>query len=144
MTDTTMDLPVKLNDTELRQRAKELGDAHIDKTLVESRKKAANDGFKMEIEQLDTKIQKLSGVTSRGEEYRPIAITTRKDFDRSIVETIRLDTNEVVDSRPMTGDELQAELFNREESQEHEDERAEKRGKKRGGKKADAEVPFAE
>lgn len=138
-TATTRELPVKLTDAELRERAKELGAAIEDHAIAERQKKAAADDFKMQLEALDTKISNLGHIVTRGEEYRPVAITTRKDFERSKVETIRLDTNEVVDSRPMTLDEKQSGLFDDEESQEIEDVRQEKRASKRRSKKgADA------
>ena len=111
MESLTRNLPVRLTDFELRDRAKELGEKLSEKTRLEAEKKFPADHFKSAIEKAEARIADLGVVVTEGVEYRAIPVTTNKNFDRSLVETIRTDTAEVVDSRPMTADERQQGLF---------------------------------
>jgi hypothetical protein len=127
----TESLPVKLNDQELRDRAKLLGEKITAKAELEEAKKASASEFKLKIENVDLEIYTLGHVVTKGEEHRPVPVTKRANHERGLVEFVRLDTGEVYSSRAMSHDERQAGLF---------DEDAEHSKKRRSRKRDEAEA----
>jgi len=115
---TTERLPVKLNADEIEINARALGLAHAKKREVEDELSQAKTLAKQKIEALDTEISSRSRVAVTGEEERSVPVQLRKNFQRSVVETIRLDTMELVGTRPMNPSERQQGLFEEREQEE--------------------------
>lgn len=108
---TTKKLPVRLSDDEVIERGKQLVE-NIRKTgKAESEREAENKKRKAEIEALELITSKLVDIVEKGEEDRDVECELKKDFERGVVTVVRLDTGEVVETRPMTPDERQEEMF---------------------------------
>ena len=107
----TRTLPVKLTADEIALKARELGQKISEHDQLEADKKSASDGFKTRIELADDAIRALGRVVRDGKEYREVEVEERRDEHAKTIETYRLDLGERIDVRPMTRDELQAELF---------------------------------
>lgn len=115
---TTMSLPVKLSEQELLIKGNELSKLLQDLETVEAQKKTANAGFKDEIDKLTEQISGLATIVREKKEYREVEVEERKNMDRMIMETIRLDTGEVVSYRELKGHERNLGLFPDEGTQE--------------------------
>lgn len=61
-------------------------------------------------EPITARIGELKAQVTTKKEHRLVDCEESKDFKRNMVEVVRIDTGEVVDSRPMTPDERQEEL----------------------------------
>src|SRR6185295_19803313 len=104
-------LACKLSKHEVADRA--LRAAHLIQTRdnVELEAKASQGRSKAHIKQLEADIRLLSAEIRDETTDRLVQCEERKDFARNAVETVRLDTNEKIDERPMTALERQGELF---------------------------------
>lgn len=106
-------LPVELNAEEIEINARALGEAVQKKKEVEAVLSSQKTAAKQQIEALDTEIGSRSRVAVTGKEERPVPVQYRKDFERGLVKTIRMDSFDVVATRPMTESERQQGLFER-------------------------------
>jgi hypothetical protein len=104
-------LPVKLGNDELLIRGRELADACADLADIEGRKKTAAAAFKEEIEAADALIARLSRIVKDKAEYREVEVREVRNEERMTMDTIRLDTGEVVGSRALQGHERNLSLF---------------------------------
>lgn len=118
---TTERLPVKLNANEIELNARAMGLAHAKKREVEEELAQVKTAAKQKVEALDTEISSRSRIAVTGEEERSVPVEYRKNFQRSVVETYRLDTMTLVGTRPMNPSERQQGLF--EEREQEDDER---------------------
>lgn len=100
-------LPVKLTEDEFIAFATELADVDIQIDNVEVEKKNAADGFKNRIGGLVSRKSSLRSIVKNKVEYREVPCKWTKDWASESVLLRRLDTQEVIDVRPMTGEELQ-------------------------------------
>ena len=78
---------------------------------VESEKKAANTDFNGSIKLHKRRIRELYGAIVSGVETQTVQVFDRTDERRGCVEVVRVDTNEVLDTRPLTNEERQGDLF---------------------------------
>lgn len=107
---TTQRLPVQLTDEELLDRSTALVD-NIQKTAaLEEEKKSVDADFKGKIKARAEVSRKLTEIISNRTEDREVECEVKKDFERGTVTTVRMDTGEVVETRPITADERQEEL----------------------------------
>jgi hypothetical protein len=107
----TMSLPVKLSEQELIIKGNELS-VHIQELdVVELQKKTANSGFKDEIDKLTEKVSALAKIVREKKEYREVETEDQKNMERMTMDTIRLDTGEVVSYRELKGHERNLGLF---------------------------------
>jgi hypothetical protein len=106
-----MSLPVTLTEQELIIKGNELSIQVEDLADVEVRKKTAMSAFKEEIEASEERIAKLAKIVREGKEYREVEVTERRNEDRMTMDTIRLDTEEVVSYRELKGYERNLGLF---------------------------------
>ena len=111
MPQTTRELPVVLTESELIQKGDELAKKLAELADTEAAKKSSTAAYASRIGAIKADLFDLRRIVEDRSEDRPVAVTEARDFQRSIVETIRLDTNAVVDWRPMTAEELQMELL---------------------------------
>jgi hypothetical protein len=69
--------------------------------------KEATSGHRKAIRELENEIENLRTQVTSGKELRAVSVAEHKDFRRNLVEIVRVDTREVVDTREMTIDERQ-------------------------------------
>lgn len=103
-------LPVELSDDELKVKASELTTALRKKNSIEADKKAVMAEFKNKIEDVAVEIADLTTIVHEKKERRPVKCYIKFNYERSIVETVRSDYGEVVESRSMTIAERQQKL----------------------------------
>lgn len=111
MNRTTMFLPVPLTDDELLAKAKELASKLAEADDVESRKKVAVAECKAEADRIDSEVSWLASMLRSGKEPREVEVRKVRDEASRTIDTMRLDTGEIVSSRAMTIHELQRPLF---------------------------------
>lgn len=104
-------LPVKLTRDELILKAKELSALYVKIQEAEDAKKAAASAHADEIKKMNYELNQLVRMVNTGNEYRQVECSERKNFSVAIIETWRDDLGTMVETRPMTESERQAELF---------------------------------
>lgn len=107
----TRSLPVKLSVDEYTARADELARQIGKFDEVESLRKSNQSDFKSQLELIEGKIKALSRVVRDRTEYREIRVFDQRNDVALTMDVIRDDTGEVVESRPLTKEELQPNLF---------------------------------
>ncbi len=107
----TMTLPVILTETELILKGHELAEDLQELADIELRKKTAMNGFKEEIESIEVKVSDLARIVREGKEYREVEVKEERDEERMVMNTIRLDTGEIVKYRELQGHERNLKLF---------------------------------
>jgi hypothetical protein len=103
-------LPCQLTSQEKLIKGEELVKRLEEKEELEDRKKTAADDFKSAIGVKEFDVKKLARQIGTGIEHREIECRELFHFARNLVETIRLDTGEVIRSRAMRPEERQAGL----------------------------------
>lgn len=114
----TMLLPVKLDQDAVAVRAKEMGavcKARTDKAIELEHYIKASKGAKEtllgELAGLDSHLSLLGSVVRTEREDREVEVLDEIDAKKGVMNTIRLDTNEVVGTRGLTEAERQRSLF---------------------------------
>lgn len=102
----TKSLPVKLTLDEIRLRGQEVAALIKSADRLEFEKKEAADNFKAQIEACKLYVNKLTTEITEGQVWREVQIEEVKDWTTQQVQTVRMDTGEIVDIRPMTPKEL--------------------------------------
>lgn len=98
-------LPVPLTDTEKIARGEELAILLRDITSAEDAESERKKNAKVAIEALEAKAARLAQIVRSGQEHRPIEVETSWNVTQWTVESIRYDTREVFQTRPMSRDE---------------------------------------
>lgn len=107
----TMSLPVRLTEQELIIKGNELSVCVQELAETEMQKKTALSGFKDEIDKTSELIERLAKIVREKKEYREVEVTDRRNEERMTMDTIRLDTGEVVSYRELKGHERNLGLF---------------------------------
>jgi uncharacterized membrane-anchored protein len=107
----TRQLPVELSEQELLIKGNELAVLNEELSTTESQKKVANQGFKEVLDRTQEQIDRLAKIVREKKEYREVEVVDRKNMDRMTMDTIRLDTGEVVSYRELQGHERNLGLF---------------------------------
>lgn len=110
-------LPVKLSTQELLDRGLSLALERKARVLRQEEGKREAAQAKAEIESHDAEIDRLAAILRDRAEPRPVQCRLQRDLARFVVETVRLDTGELVESRPMAEEERQTDLWPDEDSQ---------------------------
>lgn len=118
MDQKTRKLPVRLTDTELLAKSKELAARITELEDVEATKKSAVAQCKLKSDDLEAEIHDLAKILRTGREDREVEVKELRNDQARTIEVIRIDTGEIVESRPMTIHELQKPLFESEEPKE--------------------------
>lgn len=105
------DLPVTLTPREKAARSEELVQAMSKQRRLEDELEGVKADFKGRIARVADDVGALFRTLERGTEIRSVSCERRVNVDGESVDTIRLDTGELVVSRPMTPEERQRELF---------------------------------
>jgi len=106
-TEKVLHLPCKLTSSEFVERAQALAQTTADIASEESRADSLKKQLNAKMAELEAKRQALSAVVQRGEEFRDVACEYTRDFDAGVVYTLRKDTGEIMDERPMRAEERQ-------------------------------------
>ena len=106
----TEELPVELSDEERIERARQLGEIVETITNKEIEKKAETKRLQSAIDELKRKRTQLAEVCRKGEELRQIECRTVCYWEDETVSIIRVDTGEIVRTRPMTSKDRQQKL----------------------------------
>ena len=114
---STMSLPVILTTEEIAIRAKELSETLERRDLIESEAKSTARGYKQAVEDLGKKITNLYRMVNSGKEDREVDVIDRPNYERGLMETLRLDTGAVVQYRQLKESEKTKSLFEEQEAQ---------------------------
>lgn len=74
---------------------------------AEKDKKAADDAYKATIEEAYADVSKLTQIIRRGKLDKPVQCEIKRDYRLGSIRVTRMDTWEVIESRPMTTQERQ-------------------------------------
>lgn len=103
-------LPVKLTETEIKERGRKLAHLYEEIEIAEIGKAAAARASKDRIETLQAEAGAIARVIRSGQEDREVQVQEEKDYSEGVCRMKRLDTGEVVETRAMTPQELQRPL----------------------------------
>ena len=98
----TMNLPVRLTTDELLMRSDELAKKIRERDEAERAMKSAQATAKRKIDVLELEITRLAEVVRDRQEDRPVEVTEVKNWLRLTMDTVRIDTGELVGSRSMS------------------------------------------
>lgn len=104
-------LPVLLNAEELLTKASLLSAKVHELAMEEEDQKDTKAAMKKRVDELNREITDVARIVREKAEPRPVEVHESKNYTRRIVEIVRVDTGEVIDSRPMTEQERNVELF---------------------------------
>lgn len=107
----TRTLPAKLTKDELLQKSREIAEKVRELDEVEADKKDHAASFKLKIESIEGEIHRVARILRDGAEDREVEVQERRNDVSRTMETVRVDTGEIVEWRPLTGSELQKPLF---------------------------------
>ena len=105
------DLPCKLTKLELESASKDLVEEIHNRDVVEEERKVTATEFKDKLKAHDLEVSRLAKLIRAEEEVRPVDVDVRRNNEKGIMEFIRTDTGEVVDTREMTDEEQNTDLF---------------------------------
>jgi len=103
----TLQLPVKLTQEEMLQRGERMGIVIHELNEIEVKRKAAADSFKTDRERLEEERQLLGSELKNKAKIVDVEVKSRPDWTNGKIETVRLDSMEVVAVRDMTASERQ-------------------------------------
>lgn len=98
----TQSLPVRLTTDELLMRSDELAKTIRERDDAERTMKSAMSTAKTRIATLEADVSRLAEVVRERQEYRPVEVTEVKNWHRLTMDTVRIDTGELVGSRSMS------------------------------------------
>ncbi len=101
------ELPCKLTNAELRQVGDQLAMTVQEIAREEDRQKSVRDEMKAKLTELQSRQTTLALKVSRREEYRNIEVMVSITDAGELVQEIRLDTNDIIRSRPASAEERQ-------------------------------------
>lgn len=103
-------LKVELEPEEKIALGAELAELQQEKAKLEAEQKNVKKQFDSKIAQCDSRGTEIGCLIRSGYEYRSVECERTFDYPNAEVVVVRLDTNEVVEKRGMTKDELQIEM----------------------------------
>jgi hypothetical protein len=106
----TKEVEIELNDHDIASRAKKLSYLRVQIEELLAEKKKTDDGYKAKIGGLEEQCFELFAEIRRGRVTEEVEVYERRDYERKVVETLRAETNDVIDARAMLPRELQMPL----------------------------------
>ncbi len=97
----------ELTDGEMREYAAQMANGVQDLEAMKEERKIEVKRRNVEIIALQKQVDELAGKVVSGTELREVDCEWQKNFKDAMVDLVRLDTMEVVDSRPMNDEEKQ-------------------------------------
>lgn len=104
----TRDLPVRLNDDELQLYGKLLAIKVQEEEAVDAQKKQVSKEYSTRLGAIRCEQARLADARSKGLELRPVECAER--WHAGMIEIVRADTGEVVESRPVTPADQQTQI----------------------------------
>lgn len=99
-------LPIHLTDDERNTKARHAASLLHEKALLEEQKRETVADFADRIKEISAEISAASAAARTGIEEREVEVSPRPNNDRLVVEFYRDDTGDLVETRPMTEDEV--------------------------------------
>jgi hypothetical protein len=106
----SMTLKVVLTDDEKKDLASILSENIIKKTHIKNEEDSVKASFKDRYASVELEVGRCARLINDGYDMRSVECEVIKDFNASIIRTIRTDTGETVKTKPMTGEERQMHL----------------------------------
>jgi len=100
-------LRVEMTDKEIEKKGRSAGHLKKEFDQIKAKQKAAADMYKEELAEVKTKLDAVLADLEAGGDERNVDCVDEKDFKRNVVRTIRLDTNEVAETRALAAEERQ-------------------------------------
>ena len=104
------DLPVKLQEHELMERAQSLADCHSQLAEHDDHAKEVRKQLSKERGAIELRRAILSGVVKRKEENREVRVAMQTDLTARVFREVREDTGEIISDRPLRPEEMQRKL----------------------------------
>lgn len=101
------DVPCGLSDDAKKGKLERIAEALGDKKEVKAAMKLATSEHRTRINELDKEMEVLREQVATGKELRSVSVVERKDYRKNLVEILRVDTRDVVETREMTTEERQ-------------------------------------
>lgn len=104
-------LPVQLTEEELKVKGEELAKATEAHRDLEAEKKAVAAGYSTQMKDSTKNLLELAKIVNTRSQERHVPV--RRDYDpkKNLCRIFREDTNDLVESRSMTAEEYQQEMF---------------------------------
>jgi hypothetical protein len=102
---------VKLDDHDIASKARTLSLLRVQIEELQAEMKKTVESYKSKIGGLEEQCAELFKAIRRGFDELELEVYERRDYDRKVVETVRADSEAVVDSRPMKPTEMQPRLI---------------------------------
>ena len=99
-------LPVPINEQEKLELCEILGKDCVRKAELEQKKKDMAAEYNEKIKMIQEEIDKNSHIAASGEVLKSIRCQATPNYSTKMVEIVRLDYGEIIDTRPMTEEEL--------------------------------------
>lgn len=106
----TRNLRVELTPEEVRAASKAQARADNEARQIEANKKSAADHWKAEAQRVDAEMRLLSRLVLDECDWRDVACEETYDYSAGTVTIVRLDTGEIVGTRPMLDEERQGKM----------------------------------
>lgn len=112
---STHSLPVQLTPEEVRIKGAEVAVLLGKRGSLVLAKKHATKVYADEIKEIDAKLDELAAVVRQGRENREVECREHLDFGERVARLKRLDTMEVISTRPLKNGELQGDFFKKQQ-----------------------------
>lgn len=113
----TRDLTVKLTEEQRDERARKASGMREEIRVLQGEIVVYTKPRKEKIKVLDDIAAKLEHAAEEGEIIEPVPCEVRREEKRGEIHVVRLDTGEIIEKRPMDGDERQGSLIDLDEEQ---------------------------
>lgn len=110
MSQVTRQLPVQLSDDETRIKGETLAATIEDYKAAEVEKKNITAQVSKKLKDLRARANELSSQIKNRKEDRAVVCTEEPEYRKGVMQTIRTDTQQVVEERPLTIEERQTNL----------------------------------
>ena len=107
----TRTLDIKLTKQEILERSRSQADLVRKIEDVEAKKSEMTKTLGAKVKELTGELQAVAREVRAGVRYAEVEVTRTKDMERAVEETIRVDTGEIINTRPLTPAELQLDLI---------------------------------
>lgn len=104
-------LPVRLREEEIDERGRRLAGLVEEHRNIEQAKKDADANFNSDLKRTDSQISVLSRQVHTGTEDREVECIWEPNYGRGFAELRRADTMAVIETRGLTDEEKQKQLF---------------------------------
>lgn len=104
-------LPVQLTDEERLEFANTLAKANQAVEHAIDEKKYLNSQAGSRVKQAEAHRDEITNIVSSGKEWREVIVHRKFDYEKGILTETRIDTGEVIASRPLTDAEKQGNLL---------------------------------